>query len=296
MLPILRKPSRRQLKNRPPLRGGLVDTQPGAGYHPGVLTYPAIDPVLVSIGPFAVRWYGLMYLLGFTAGFFVIRHRLLSRNVGYSPANVESLVLWAIFGLLLGARLGYVLFYHWTDYNIYLNDPLEIIAVWHGGMSFHGGLIGAVLCGLIYIRKKGLPALEAADAVFLAVPIGLACGRWGNFINAELFGRVTEVPWGMVFPGGGPLPRHPSQLYELLLEGPALLAFLWALRNRVHPGGLTALFLIGYSVARFGVEFVRQPDPQIGYLMGWMTMGQLLCLGQIAAGLVLWYWTRRRAG
>lgn len=262
-----------------------------------MLHYPHIDPVLIHLGPLAIRWYGLMYLVGFTAGYFIIKNRLLKTCPAFDRDRVESLVLTAIVGLIVGARLGEILFYHWPEWGYYLRHPVEIIAVWKGGMSFHGGLIGSVGLGVWYLRRHRLPILPAADATFLAVPIGLAAGRLGNFINAELYGRVTDLPWGMVFPTGGPLPRHPSQLYELILEGPVLFLILWAGRNRVHAGGLTALFLIGYSLARFLVEFVREPDPQLGFvLLGWLTMGQLLSLAQAAAGVVLWWWTKRSAG
>lgn len=257
-----------------------------------MLPYPNIDPVIVRFGPLALRWYGLMYLLGFAGGYLVIRKRLLGR--GFSAAQIENLVLWAIAGLIVGARLGEVLFYQWPNWVYYFRHPLEIIALWHGGMSFHGGLLGAIVMGVGYLRRSRLPVLRAADAVFLAVPIGLGLGRLGNFINGELFGRVSSLPWAMVFPGGGPLPRHPSQLYEFLLEGPLFFTFLWLCRDRVRPGGLTALFLMGYSVLRFSVEFVRQPDPQLGFVLGWLTMGQLLCLAQAAAGLAWWLYLARR--
>jgi len=259
-----------------------------------MLPYPNIDPVIFRLGPLAVRWYGLMYLLGFGGGYLIIRKRLLATAAEFSPRQIENLVLWACLGLIVGARLGEILFYQWPNWSAYLANPIRIVAVWRGGMSFHGGLAGAIICGVAYLKRHRLPVLKASDAAFLAVPLGLALGRLGNFINGELFGRVSNLPWAMVFPGGGPLPRHPSQLYELLLEGPLLFAFLWIMRDKVRPGGLTALFLAGYGLVRFGVEFVRQPDAHLGFVLGWLTMGQILSLAQVAAGLIFWRWTRGR--
>ena len=255
-----------------------------------MIPYPNIDPVLIRLGPLDLRWYGLMYLAGFVSGFFVIRSRYLKAVPQIEPKKIENLVLTACLGLIVGARIGYVLFYQWMDFNAFLKNPLEIFAVWHGGMSFHGGLLGAVLFGVTYLKRNKMPVIQASDASFHAVPLGLALGRWANFINAELYGRVTELPWGMVFPGGGPLPRHPSQLYELLLEGPVLFLVLWFFRDRVRPGVITALFLILYGVFRFSVEFVRQPDPQLGFLLAGLTMGQLLSLAQIGGGFLFWRW------
>lgn len=261
-----------------------------------MIPYPNIDPVIFSLGPFTFRWYGLGYLLGFLAGFFIIRDRYLKTVPGTDPRRIESLVLWACFGLLVGARLGLILFYQWTDWGRYLANPIEIIAVWQGGMSFHGGLLGAIIAGLAYLRFRKMPMLPALDAAFVAVPIGLGLGRAANFINGELYGRVTDVPWGMIFPGGGPDPRHPSQLYEMVLEGPLLFLIVWFTRDKFKPGGTTALFLICYSVMRFMVEFVREPDANLGLLLGGLSMGQLLCLAQIAGGIIFWRHTHKRAG
>ena len=259
-----------------------------------MIPYPQIDPVLIRIGPLALRWYGLMYLVGFVAGFFVVRSRYLKTVPEMEPKKIENMVLWACLGLVVGARIGYVIFYHWVDFSGFLDDPLEIFAVWHGGMSFHGGLLGAILFGVTYLKRNKMPVIPASDASFHAVPIGLALGRWANFINAELYGRATDLPWGMVFPGGGPLPRHPSQLYELVLEGPVLFTILWLVRDRTRPGTITALFMILYGLFRFSVEFVRQPDPQLGLLLAGLTMGQLLSLAQIGGGLLFWRWVRGR--
>ena len=253
-----------------------------------MLIYPQIDPVIIRIGPLALRWYGLMYLLGFAVGFFAIRARLKRTAPLIKSEQVEGLIFWVMVGLLVGARLGELLFYHWMEWGYYLSHPLEIIAVWHGGMSFHGGLIGCFLAAVWHIRRQKMPFLPVADAICLAAPVGLMFGRLGNFINGELFGRVSDLPWAMVFPHGGPLARHPSQLYEAVLEGPLLLLILWLARDRVRPGAVMALFVVGYSVMRFLVEFVREPDPQIGLLLGPLTMGQMLCLTQAAAGLIIW--------
>jgi phosphatidylglycerol:prolipoprotein diacylglycerol transferase len=254
-----------------------------------LLPYPHIDPVIVRIGPLALRWYGFMYLLGFAVGFFAIRARLKRTAPAVRSDQVEGLIFCVMVGLLVGARLGELLFYHWMEWGYYLSNPIEIIAVWHGGMSFHGGLIGSVLMAAWYMRRQKMPFLLVADAVCLAAPAGLLFGRLGNFINGELFGRVTDLPWAMVFPHGGPFPRHPSQLYEAFLEGPLLWLILWLVRDRVRPGAIIALFVMGYSIFRFLVEFVREPDPQIGLLLGPLTMGQMLCLAQAAAGLILWH-------
>ncbi|MFZ5586446.1 MAG: prolipoprotein diacylglyceryl transferase [Thermodesulfobacteriota bacterium] len=261
-----------------------------------MLTYPDIDPVALRLGPVAIRWYGLMYLFGFTAAYFLVKRRLARTAPAFTGDHVQGLMFWAMAGLLVGARLGEIVFYQWTDWTRFLRDPIEIIAIWRGGMSFHGGLIGAVAAALIYLRRQKLPFLPAADAVCLAAPWALMFGRIGNFINGELFGRVSDLPWAMVFPHGGPLPRHPSQLYEAVLEGPALFALLWLMRDRAPTGGVVALFLFGYALARFLVEFVREPDAWLGFLALGLTMGQWLSLAMAAAGALYLAWLRARAG
>ena len=198
------------------------------------------------------------------------------------------MVFYLAVGLIVGARLGYLLFYQADAYGYYLRHPLEILAVWHGGMSFHGGLMGTVIAGWWFCRRKHLCFWAVADSVIITAPIGLGLGRLGNFINGELFGRPTHVPWGMVFPAGGPLPRHPSQLYEALLEGPVLLLLLWRLRKRhFRDGMMVVFFLFFYGVFRFFVEFFREPDPQLGFVLGFLTMGQILCIAMVAAALIL---------
>jgi len=265
-----------------------------------MLTFPEIDPVIISIGFLKIRWYGLMYVFGFMATYFLVRKQL-ERFRWEDLANLfDNLNLYLILGVILGGRLGYVLFY---QPSYYLHHPLEIVATWEGGMSFHGGCIGVILAGVFFCRSHRLDFWKAGDLYVVTIPIGLGFGRIGNFINAELYGRVTDAPWGMVFPNGGPLPRHPSQLYEALLEGLVLFILLWSLKHkpwaekpsRFWPhGSMLALFLIGYGIARFVVEFVREPDPYLGEILVGLTMGQTLSLLMIAAGSLLWTWKAGR--
>ena len=209
--------------------------------------------------------------------------------MGLVGSQLQDLIFSLAIGLIVGARLGYVLFYQFPNYLYYLQHPLEIIAIWHGGMSFHGGLIGAVLAGFIFSRRRKIPFWEGADVVLVTAPIALGLGRLGNFINGELFGRASSLPWAMVFPTGGPEPRHPSQLYEAALEGVLLFIILWILKDRsFRPGTMVCLFLGGYGIFRFLVEFFRQPDPHIGLLWGMLSMGQILCLAMIITAAVLW--------
>jgi len=226
-----------------------------------------------------------MYLLGFALGYLVIRSEL-KRKKGTVPVEAaDDLLFYLIIGLLVGGRIGYVLFYNLGEY---IYAPWEVFAIWHGGMSFHGGLIGMLVSGYIFARKRKAQFLDLADIGALAAPLGLMLGRIGNFINGELYGRITSVPWGMVFPIGGDLPRHPSQLYEALLEGPILFLIMWYLRTRIkRPGELLVIFLWGYGIFRFTIEFFREPDPQLGFIIQWLTMGQLLCLAMIAGGIAL---------
>lgn len=255
-----------------------------------MIPYPHIDPVIIRIGPLAVRWYGVMYLLGFTASYLLVRLQIKKKGLSFGQDFVDSLYSYLILGLLVGARLGYVFFY---DLPEYISNPIEIFALWHGGMSFHGGLIGSVVAGVFFCRKSKVDSWQVADLVIATAPIGLGFGRLGNFINGELYGRVTDVPWSMVFPSGGPFPRHPSQLYEFLLEGVVLFGVLWALKDKgFRPGVLSALFLILYGIFRFVVEFFREPDAQLGYILGLFTMGQLLSASMIAAGLVILFFRK----
>lgn len=249
-----------------------------------MLTHPQIDPVIFQVGPLAVRWYGLMYLIGFLAAWLVIRHLARVRQLPLHKDELSDLLFYGVMGVVLGGRLGYTLFY---NFAYYIDHPLQIFAVWEGGMSFHGGLLGVIAAVLIFCHRKELPRLLTGDILVTSATIGLGLGRLGNFINGELWGRTTDVPWGMVFPGAGTLPRHPSQLYEAFLEGPVLLLVLWLLhRRKVAPGIPFFTFFLLYGLFRFGVEFFRQPDAHLGFLWGGATMGQLLSLPMILVGAV----------
>jgi len=252
------------------------------------MTYPDIDPVLIHIGPLQVRWYGIMYVIGFLAAYFLIKHQEKARPIGLSYNLLQDLIFTLVVGLVIGARLGYILFYQYMNLADYIRHPLEIIAVWHGGMSFHGGLIGTAVAAWWFSRRKGFSFWAIADRVILAAPIGLGLGRMGNFINGELFGRPSNLPWAMVFPGGGPLPRHPSQLYEALFEGLVLFLILfWLSKRRMPNGFLLGAFLMGYGTFRFFLEFFRQPDQQVGFILGTFTMGQALCVAMIGIGVLI---------
>ena len=248
-----------------------------------MITFPEIDPVIFQIGPLAIRWYGLMYLLGFGSAYMLIRHLSRLRDLALTKDGVSDLLFYGVLGVVLGGRLGYVLFYNPAQY---LSRPLEVFAVWQGGMSFHGGLIGVVIASVLFCWRRKLPILLAGDILVTSSTIGLGLGRIGNFINGELWGRVTDLPWGVIFPGAGHLPRHPSQLYEAALEGLLLFIILYLLhRRKVAEGVPFFCFFIGYGLFRFLVEFVRQPDAHLGFLWGGATMGQLLSLPMILFGL-----------
>ncbi len=261
-----------------------------------MLAFPNIDPVAVHLGPLAIRWYGLAYVAGFLAGWALMNRRAARPGSGWDAEQVGDLVFYSVLGVILGGRLGYVLFY---NLPVYLAHPLDIFKVWQGGMSFHGGLAGSLVVLVIFGRRTGRGFRAVADFIAPVVPIGLCLGRIANFINGELWGAPTDLPWGVVFPNpdAGGVPRHPSQLYEASLEGVLLFTILWWYSSRPRPRGAVAgLFLLGYGVLRFLVEFVRQPDAQIGYLAwGWLTMGQLLSLPVILFGAWLWWTAHRRA-
>jgi phosphatidylglycerol---prolipoprotein diacylglyceryl transferase len=259
-----------------------------------LIPYPRISPDLISIGPLRIRWYGVMYVLGFLASYILIIRQKRSKQLGLVGPVAQDLIFYLAIGLIVGARLGYLLFYQYNDYSYYLQHPLEILATWHGGMSFHGGLFGAVIAGWFFCRRRNMPFWAVADSVAVTAPIGLGLGRIGNFINGELFGRPTTVPWAMVFPEGGPLPRHPSQLYEALLEGLVLFTLLWHLRQRTFQDGMmVAIFLVLYGIFRFVIEFFRSPDPQVGLVLGVFSMGQILCLTMVLGGLLLAVYLRQ---
>ena len=256
-----------------------------------MLTHPNIDPIAFSIGPLAVRWYGLMYLAGFAIGWWLGTRRIAKGQAPITRAQLDDLLFLIVLGVILGGRLGYVLFY---KPSYYAAHPLEILAIWQGGMSFHGGLLGVTLALVVAARRHGVDWLRLTDFIAPLVPPGIAAGRLGNFINAELPGRVTGVPWGMVFPVAGDAPRHPSQLYQFALEGLVLFVLLWWFSSKPRPRGqVSALFLLGYGGLRFLAEFAREPDSFIGYLALGLTMGQWLCLAMIAAGAALLIWSRR---
>ena len=258
---------------------------------PLVIPYPNIDPVLIGIGPLALRWYSLAYIAGILLGYWYAA-RLLDQNrlwrAGGAPlsrADLWDLVTWATLGIVIGGRLGYVLFYNPAHY---LANPVEILAVWSGGMAFHGGALGLAIAAIAYAVQREIPALSLLDVIAATAPIGLFFGRVANFINGELYGRPTDVPWSMVFPAGGPEPRHPSQLYEAALEGIALFLILrlfthW-LGSLRRPGLTLGIFLIGYGAARSFVELFRMPDDHIGFLYGGLTMGMALSVPMIVAG------------
>ncbi len=249
------------------------------------MKYPQIDPVFFEIGPLQLRWYGLMYIIGFVCAYFVLVRLSRRENYDMDKKEIEDLLVYGVVGLIVGARLGYCLFY---NFGYYFSHPLKCLAIWEGGMSFHGGLIGLVLGGWLFSRLRNKSLIMLADMGALAAPPGLFFGRIGNFINAELYGRVTDVPWGMVFPGTGGLPRHPSQLYEAFFEGVVLFVVLFVLSRKVRTRGvLISVFLAGYGLIRFVLEFFREPDPQLGFIVASITMGQILSLAMVAAGVVL---------
>lgn len=258
----------------------------------GYLHFPQIDPVLIEIGPLAVRWYGLMYLFGFMFALWLANKRADKPNSGWTRDQVSDLLFAGFLGVVIGGRVGYVLFYNFT---YFLDNPLYLFEVWTGGMSFHGGLLGVITAMLWYGHKHNRSFFTIADFVAPLVPFGLGAGRLGNFMNGELWGRVTDVPWAMVFPTGGPFPRHPSQLYEFALEGVVLFIILnWFIRKPRPLGSVSGLFLFGYGSFRFLVEYVRQPDAQLGLFGDWISMGQILSLPMVIGGLLMILWAFKR--
>ena len=267
-----------------------------------MLMYPHIDPVALQLGPFAIHWYGLTYLAAFGLFYWLgtrrLRHPPFASVTGqgaWSRKDVEDMLFLGVMGTIIGGRLGYCLFY---KPGYYATHPLEIFFVWQGGMSFHGGLLGVMASQLWFARSRHKPFWQVMDFVAPCVPLGLAAGRVGNFINGELWGRFSDpgLPWGMVFPqSGSPLPRHPSQVYQFLLEGLLLFVIMWLYGRREHKQAqVSAVFLIGYGVLRFVAEFFREPDNYLGLLALGMSMGQWLCVPMVAAGGALWVWADRR--
>ncbi len=265
------------------------------------IPFPAIDPVLVNIGPLSIRWYALAYIVGIFIGWWYAKRLVANARIWgpagapMKPTDIDDFVVWCALGIILGGRIGYVLFY---DLPVYASHPLQILEVWHGGMSFHGGLIGTILAMVLFARSRRIPVWSLIDIIGPSVTFGLFLGRLANFVNGELWGRVTDVPWAMVFPNAGPLPRHPSQLYEAGLEGIVLFLVLRLLTNRYHklatPGFTAGAFACGYGVARTFAEFFRQPDIQIGFLAGGLTMGMILSIPMIFIGIGMMIWATRR--
>jgi phosphatidylglycerol---prolipoprotein diacylglyceryl transferase len=259
-----------------------------------MLTYPQIDPVLIAIGPLKIHWYGLMYLIGFAAVWVLGQKRAQQPWSPIKPAAIEDLVTYGAMGVILGGRIGYILFYNFTEF---LSDPAILFKIWQGGMSFHGGMLGVFVAMWFFGKKQGCTMLQLTDIIAPLAPIGLGAGRIGNFINSELWGRPTDVPWAMVFPNGGPLARHPSQLYEAFLEGVVLFIIMRVYTNKPRPAmGPTGLALFCYGCFRFFVEFYRVPDIQLGYLaLDWLTMGQALSAPMIIFGAGMLYWAHKKA-
>jgi phosphatidylglycerol---prolipoprotein diacylglyceryl transferase len=255
-----------------------------------LLPYPAINPVLVHIGPLAVRWYALAYIVGILLGWVYARALIASKSLwgGAAPLTVidfDDFIIWVTLGIILGGRIGYVLFY---NLPLFAAHPAQIFQLWNGGMSFHGGFLGCTVAIILFARRRGIPILSLGDITTAVAPIGLFLGRLANFINGELWGRPADVPWAMIFPTGGPVPRHPSQLYEAALEGIVLFVVLNLLVRRgalKRPGVITGAFALGYGIARTTCEFFREPDPQLGFLWGGLTMGMLLSIPLMLAGI-----------
>ena len=246
---------------------------------------PYIDPVAISIGPLDIRWYGLMYLLGFVFAFWMANRRCDRSNGVWSREQASDLLFYGFLGVILGGRCGYVFFYQFPQF---LDNPLYLFRIWEGGMSFHGGVIGVVIAIIYYAQKNQRSILEVGDFIVPLLPVGLGAGRIGNFINSELWGRVTDSPFGVIFPNAGPLPRHPSQLYEFALEGVLLFIILLLFIRKPRPNGSVAgLFLLAYGIFRIIVEFAREPDAHLGLLTFGMSMGQILSLPMVIAGICL---------
>ncbi len=256
-----------------------------------MIPYPHIDPVFFRLGPLKFRWYGLMYLIGLASAYFIIKSRAAAQHIEISKEQIYDLIVFSAVGVFLGGRLGYCLFYNFPYYS---EHPLKIFAVWEGGMSFHGGLLGTIVALWLFSRWRGFPVYSIADLAAAATPVGLGFGRIGNFINGELYGRETDVSWCMVFPNGGPACRHPSQLYEAGLEGFLLFSVLWLIgRWSPPPGTIFWSFIMGYGLCRMIVEFFREPDTHLGFVLGPFSMGQVLSFPMIVLGAIMVIWGLR---
>jgi phosphatidylglycerol:prolipoprotein diacylglycerol transferase len=253
--------------------------------------YPHINPVAFSLGPIQVHWYGLMYLIGFVSAWLLAHWRMKHYKLNWTSDQISDLIFYAALGVIIGGRLGYMLFYSFPEF---IHAPWSLFKIWEGGMSFHGGLLGVLVALWIFARKYGKPFWEVGDFIAPLVPIGLGAGRIGNFINGELWGRVTDMPWGMIYGHVDDQPRHPSELYEFGLEGVGLFILVWWYARKPRPVGcISAVFLMGYAVCRLIAECFRQPDPQLGYIaFGWLTMGQILSIPMLLLGFWLW-WAKR---
>ncbi|KTD00596.1 prolipoprotein diacylglyceryl transferase [Fluoribacter gormanii] len=256
-----------------------------------MFTFPYINPVAFSLGPLQVHWYGLMYLIGFVSGWLLAHWRAKHYQLDWTSEQISDVIFYAALGVIIGGRVGYMLFYNFAEL---LHEPLALFKIWQGGMSFHGGLLGVAFALWFFSRKSGKSFLEIGDFIAPLVPIGLGAGRIGNFINGELWGRVTDMPWGMIYSHVDNQPRHPSELYEFSLEGIGLFLLVWIYARKPRPTGrVSAVFLIGYAICRIIAEFFRQPDPQLGYIaFGWLTMGQILSIPMLLLGFWLW-WVKR---
>ncbi|WP_067862924.1 prolipoprotein diacylglyceryl transferase [Neptuniibacter marinus] len=252
-----------------------------------------IDPIAVALGPLKIHWYGLMYLVGFAAAWWLGVRRARRAGSGWSEEQISDIIFWGAMGVVLGGRAGYVIFY---NFDKFISDPLWLFAVWEGGMSFHGGLLGVIVVMYLFGRQHKKTLFQMTDFIAPLIPVGLGAGRIGNFIGGELWGRVTDQPWGVVFPRAGNLPRHPSQLYEFVLEGVVLFVLLWWFSSKPRPRmAVSGLFLLLYGVFRSMVEFVREPDEHIMFLaFDWLTMGQLLSLPMIIVGVFLLLWSKKQ--
>jgi len=259
-----------------------------------MLTYPNIDPIAVALGPIKIHWYGLMYLIGFAAVYFLGQKRAALPWAVVKPEAIEDLVTYGALGVILGGRIGYILFY---NFDVFIENPIILFKIWQGGMSFHGGMLGVFVAMWLFAKKQNCTMMQLTDIIAPLAPIGLGAGRIGNFINSELWGRTTDVPWAMVFPTGGPLARHPSQLYEAFLEGVVMFAILWVYSSKPRPTmGATGLALFLYGCFRFFVEFFRMPDAHLGYLaLDWVTMGQILSTPMIIIGGLMVYFAHKNA-
>ncbi len=251
------------------------------------------SPLIFELGPLQVRWYGVLYMSGFVICYFILKKLIHEKYFNYPLAKLDNLIIYIVLGVILGARLLYVLIY--DNFLEHLQHPWTIFAIWQGGLSFHGSILGMLVVMFLVSRKEGFSFWHIADAISLGAPLGLSLGRIGNFMNGELWGRTTDVPWAFVFPYEGALPRHPSQLYESFLEGFVLFTILWLLRKKVKKeGSISMFFLIFYGIFRFIIEFFREPDLQMGYYLNFLTMGQILCLLMIVSGLLLFLIKNRK--